>query len=206
MAAPIFRSGSPSARCSPTRSVPARCSAASGPTAAAHCPSEARTDQSAPSGVLPFRLWGLTPLHGHVDPRTAGEGEMSQDHGPQELLRRVPSAGRRVVRVNPGGDGARHRRGSRDRARHAYLPLAEGTPSTWPRSSTRPTGASPRAAGRRSGWPKQGPTRRPALCRAADDLCGLGDDPGVGPHRQTRGSGPAETGRCCPRPLSTTPT
>ena len=54
--------------------------------------------------------WVLTPFRGHVDPRTVGESEMMSDHGPQELLRRVPSAGRRVVRVHARGDGEGHRR------------------------------------------------------------------------------------------------
>ncbi len=49
----------------------------------------------------------LTPVLGHAESRkSAGESEMIQNHGPQELLRGVPSAGRRLVRVHSGRDAA----------------------------------------------------------------------------------------------------
>ena len=67
---------------------------------------------AAPAGVA------LTPDLGHAESGHGRGSEMIHDHGPQELLRGVPAAGRRLVRVHPGRDVARDRRGPGDHPQH----------------------------------------------------------------------------------------
>ena len=62
--------------------------------------------------------WALTLDLGHAESSHGWGSEMIQDHGPQELLRGVPSAGRRLVRVHAGRDAARDRGRPGDLAGH----------------------------------------------------------------------------------------